>query len=163
MKLLVVRHATAVERGTPGIPDDERPLTPAGARRFRKAARGLAAIVPRPDLLLTSPLPRARRTAELAAAAWKRVEIREVAALASGDFDGLAAALADCPANSHVAIFGHEPHLSALLARLLGGSRDACLTFKKGGVALVELAGPLADGGSLVFFIPPRVLRRLAD
>ena len=163
MRLLIVRHAIAVERGTPGLADDARPLTAAGEKRFRQAARGLAAIVPRPDLLLTSPLPRARRTAELAAEAWRKVEVHDVPALASGDFDGLAAALADCPPDSHVAIFGHEPHLSALLARVLGGGRDERLTFKKGGVALVDLEGPLTGGGSLVFFIPPRILRRLSE
>ena len=63
MKLLLIRHATAVPSGTPGIPDDERPLTAKGKKKFRLAARGLARIVRRPDALLTSPLPRALETA----------------------------------------------------------------------------------------------------
>jgi phosphohistidine phosphatase SixA len=55
----MIRHAIAVPRGTPDIPDDERPLTKRGRRRFRSAARGLACLVKRPDFLLSSPLPRA--------------------------------------------------------------------------------------------------------
>ena len=77
MRLLIIRHAAAVERGTPGLGDDDRPLTPKGKSRFRAAAKGLARIVARPDVLLTSPLPRARQTAEIAArAARERVRMR---------------------------------------------------------------------------------------
>jgi len=74
VKLLLVRHAAAVPRGMPGIPDDERPLTPKGRAKFSAAAKGLARIARRPDVLLTSPLPRARATAEIAARAFKRIE-----------------------------------------------------------------------------------------
>ena len=74
MKLLLVRHAAAVPRGTPGIPDDERPLTPTGKAKFTVAAKGLARIAHRPDVLLTSPRSRARATAEIAARAFKRIE-----------------------------------------------------------------------------------------
>lgn len=162
MRLLVIRHAIAVPRGTPGIPEDERPLTPRGEKRFRQAARGLVRIVGRPDVLLTSPLPRARRTAEIAAEAWGKVAAQDLAALAGDDFEALAGALAKHPADATVAVVGHEPHLSALLARLVGTKQDERLAFRKGGAALFDLPGPLADGGRLVWFLPPRILRRLA-
>ena len=84
MKLLILRHAIAVPRGTPGIPDDERPLTAKGEQRFRRAARGLARIARRPDAILTSPLPRALRTAEIAGRAWRRLEPKPRTALAGG-------------------------------------------------------------------------------
>src|SRR5262245_23926901 len=70
MKLTIIRHAIAVPAGTEGIADDERPLMPKGRRRFREVARGLAEVCEPPDVLLTSPLPRARETAEIAAEAW---------------------------------------------------------------------------------------------
>jgi phosphohistidine phosphatase len=162
MELLIVRHAIAVERGAPGLSDDVRPLSPEGRDKFRTAARGLAEIVKRPDALLTSPLLRARQTAEIAAAAWGRIKPRELQALADGDFDGLGAALAELPAGALVAVFGHEPHVSDLLARLLGGAAPERLTFRKGGAALVELPAKLADGGRLIWYLRPRVLRALA-
>jgi phosphohistidine phosphatase SixA len=59
-------------------------------------------------------------------------------------------------------VVGHEPGLSALLARLLDADDPDRLTFKKGGAALVELAGKPAEGGTLLWYLPPRLLRELA-
>ena len=162
MRLLIIRHATAVPRGTPDMPDDERPLTKRGERRFRLAAEGLARLMKRPDTLLSSPLPRARRTAEIAAKAWGKVEVEEEPALAGGSYDEISTALSRFPSDSTVAIVGHEPDLSHLLARLLGSSKPERLAFKKGGAALVDVPGPLSEGGTLVWYMPPRLLRRLA-
>lgn len=161
MRLVIIRHAIAVARGTPGFPDQERPLTAKGSERFRQAAKGLARVVARPDALLTSPWLRAKQTASIAATAWGRVTPKETAALAGGSFEDQAAVLDRYPKDATVALVGHEPYVSELLARLLGSSAVGRLAFKKGGVALVDLPGRLADGGSLVSFLPPRVLRKL--
>lgn len=163
MRLLIVRHAVAVPRGTPGLPDPDRPLTPEGEKKFKKAARGLARILDRPDEILTSPWRRALRTAEIAAEAWGKLAPKQTEALAGGSFEGLTAVLESYPPNARLAVVGHEPWLSALLARLLGTPEAERLQFKKGGVALVEVEGRLADGGQLLLFLSPKVLRALAD
>jgi phosphohistidine phosphatase len=163
VRLLLVRHGIAVEPGTPGIPDDERRLTARGVRRFRKAARGVAQIVPRPDLLLTSPLPRAYQTADILAKAWGRITPKKTPALLGGSLQDLAAAIGTHPRDGWVAVVGHEPHLSALLAELLGSSHTERMGFRKGGCALVECGPSLSEGGRLLFFLPPRLLRRLPD
>jgi phosphohistidine phosphatase len=161
MQLLIVRHAIAVPRGAADIPDADRPLTAEGEARFREAARGLAKLVERPDVILTSPWLRARQTARIAAAAWGRLQPEETAALAGGSFAEQAAVLDRFPAEAIVTVVGHEPFLSALLARILDSRHEDRLTFKKGGAALVDVPGRLAEGGSLVFFLPPKVLRKL--
>lgn len=160
MKLLLVRHAIAVPAGTPDIPDDERPLTKRGRKRFRKAARGLARIVPPPDLLLTSPLPRALETAEIAAGAWGGVIPTPEPLLAAGQAADLIAALAARDAEDVVALVGHEPGISKLLAHLLGGTAE-CLPFKKGGAALLAMEPAESGRAHLVWFLPPRLLRKL--
>lgn len=162
MRLLLIRHAIAVPRGSGDMPDDERPLTPEGEKRFRKAAAGLARIASAPDEVLTSPLPRARRTAEIAAEAWGGSKIRDVGALADGSMAALLSLLSRYPASATVALVGHEPHLSDLLATLLGDGDADRLAFKKGGAACVEFDGPVRRGGYLRWFLPPRILRRLA-
>jgi phosphohistidine phosphatase len=162
MKLLIVRHAIAYPHGTAEYEDDERPLTPAGRRKFQEAARGLAEIVGRPDVLLTSPLPRARQTAEIAAAAWGDVAVTEEPALADDDIDAVLRVLDRLPRDARVAVVGHEPHVSALLGRLLGTDETERLAFRKGGVALVDLAGPPADGGRLEWYLRPKLLRKMA-
>jgi phosphohistidine phosphatase len=161
MQLLIIRHAIAVPRGTPGIPDPDRPLAPEGEKRFREAARGLARLVERPNALLTSPWRRAKQTAAIAAEAWGRLEPEETAALAGGSFEDQAAALDRYPGDATVAVVGHEPYVSDLLARLLGTRHEDRVEFKKGGAALVDVPGRLAAGGHLVFFLPPKVLRKL--
>ena len=162
MKLLLVRHAAAVPGGTPGIPDGDRPLTPKGKAKFTVAAKGLARIARRPDVLLTSPLPRARETADIAARAFKRIEPTIEPALAHGSLDGIVAVLGAHPAGATVAIVGHEPTLSALLARLLGAAHGERLAFKKGGAALVDLPDGPTGQGVLLWFLKPKVLRALA-
>ncbi len=162
MRLLVIRHAIAVPRGTPGIADDDRPLTPRGRRRFQKTARGLARIAARPDVLLTSPLLRARSTAEIAAKAWGRIKPTIEPALAGDRLPELLATLSAHPADATVGVVGHEPHLSALLAALLGGAASDRLTFRKGGAALLDLSGGPVEGGRLLWYLPPKLLRTLA-
>ncbi|MGH7321358.1 MAG: phosphohistidine phosphatase SixA, partial [Candidatus Rokuibacteriota bacterium] len=82
-------------------------------------------------------------------------------ALVSGSVDQLVAALSAFPEDATVVLVGHEPDLSALLARLLGNPESERLSFRKGGAALVDLAGPPAAGGRLIWFLPPRVLRSM--
>jgi phosphohistidine phosphatase len=160
MKLLLVRHAIAVPSGTPGIADEERPLTNRGRKRFRKAARGLARIVPRPDLLLTSPLPRALETAEIAAEAWGEVTPTTEPLLAGGPVADVIAAVFARDENGVVALVGHEPGISELLAHLVEAAAER-LPFKKGGAALVAMDDGSPGRGRLVWFLPPRVLRKL--
>jgi phosphohistidine phosphatase len=164
MKVLLIRHAPAVRAGRDGIRDHDRPLTPRGRRRFRQAARGLARIAGRPDILLTSPLTRARETAEIAAAAFKRVTPRIEPALGQDDVDVLVTALKKYRPDATVALVGHEPTLSALLAHLLrmpeGTDR---FIFKKGGVALVHLPDGPSMPGQLRWFVKPRILRSVGS
>ena len=161
MRLIIIRHAIAVPHGTPGIRDEDRPLTSGGEEKFREAAQSLARLVERPDALLTSPWLRARQTAAMAAAAWGDIKPKDTAALASGSFDEQAAVLDRYPNDATVAVVGHEPWVSELLARLLGSRRNDRLEFKKGGAALVDVPGRLAEGGQLVWYLPPKVLRKL--
>jgi phosphohistidine phosphatase len=161
VELLIVRHGAAVERGTPGIADDERPLTPDGERKFQKAARGIARVLDRPDAILTSPLPRARRTAELLAEAFGGPKLTETAALSYGSIEDLRKLLAGYAETALVAVVGHEPYLSDLLARLIDARGGGPLEFKKGGVALVELPEGPGHLGRLQWFAPPKLLREI--
>ncbi len=160
MKLLIVRHAIAVPAGTSRMADGDRPLTVKGRKRFKKVARGLADIVPTPDLLLTSPLLRARETAEIAGKAWG-VKPSPEPLLAGGSPEALLAAIAEHSKRALVALVGHEPDVSLLLAHVTGGVSER-FPFRKGGAALVELDDAKASSGRLIWFMPPRLLRALS-
>jgi phosphohistidine phosphatase len=113
-------------------------------------------------VLLTSPLPRARLTAEIAARAFEHVAPAIEPALAHSSVDGIVAALNTHPPDAKIALVGHEPLLGALLARLLGAAQGERLAFEKGGAALVDLPNGPAAGGRLRWFVKPRILRSLA-
>jgi len=164
MDVLLIRHAPAVRHGSGGFRDHDRPLTRRGRQRFRQAARGLARIAGRPDVLLTSPLTRARATAEIAAAAFKRVTPRIETVLGQDDVDALVTALKKYRPDATVALVGHEPTLSGLLAHLLGMHQgDDRFAFKKGGAALVHLPEGPSMPGQLRWFVKPRILRALGS
>lgn len=162
MTLLLIRHAPAARTGTDGLRDHDRPLTRRGRERFRCAARGLARIADRPDVLLTSPLTRARATADIAAAAFKRLTPRIEPALGQDDVDVLITALKKYRPDASIALVGHEPTLSGLLAHLLGMHQaDDRFAFKKGGAALVHLPDGPSMPGQLRWFVKPRILRSI--
>ena len=69
MRLSLLRHGIAADRGSPEYENDsERPLTPKGERRMRRIAKGIQASGLSYDLILSSPYLRAKQTAEIVAA-----------------------------------------------------------------------------------------------
>lgn len=163
MKLLLVRHAIALDRDTPGIADSLRPLTEEGVAKFKKAAKALSVMVT-PDVVLTSPYLRAKQTAEILARHWGAMPVQESDPLAEGLRSALEESLARLPASATVALVGHEPHLSDWTATWLGAENADAFAYKKGGVALIEFDEGVARGaGRLVWFLSPRVLRDLTE
>jgi phosphohistidine phosphatase len=161
--LYLVRHAIAEERG-PEWPDDTtRPLSTHGITRMRDVVRGLGTLKLPITRILTSPLVRARQTADLlhdGLASHPPVEILH--ALAAGATPAaVLTALSAQPAAEHLALVGHEPDLGHLAARLIGTRRP--IPFRKGAVCCIEIEGiPTPGAGALLWFAPPRLLRRLA-
>jgi phosphohistidine phosphatase len=164
--LYLVRHAIAVERGDPAFPnDDDRPLTPEGIHKFRLAARGLSELGMKLERIVTSPLVRARQTAEiLKEVAAKRAELNSAKELRpEAPFESTLEAV-NRYHNDSVAVVGHEPHLSGFTSFLLvGGGELAAIEFKKGAVArLVFPDRPAAGSATLEWLIQPGALRLLA-
>lgn len=164
IEVYLVRHAIAAERG-PNYPDDRlRPLTAEGVARFREAIAGLRSLDVAIDLILSSPLVRARETAELLAAGLPgKPPIENLDLLAPGGRIALVPdVLARHARRRHrwLGLVGHQPDLGDLGAKLLGAR--GTLEFKKGGVALIELDGATPGGpGTLHWMLAPRMLRKL--
>ncbi|HKU88188.1 MAG TPA: histidine phosphatase family protein [Steroidobacteraceae bacterium] len=163
MKVFLVRHAIAHDRNRKRWPNDAlRPLTPAGKQKFRKAARGLATVLPKSAALLTSPFVRARHTADLLAREMGRKKIVEVRELASGEPAHEVFTMLRARKDKAVVLVGHEPNLSTLLSACLNGHARLKIDFKKGGAACIEFTRRIEPGRAcLVWCIPPRVLRAM--
>jgi len=164
MDLLIIRHAIAFDRDRHRWSDDaDRPLSPAGIRRARKAATGLKQLTNRPQRLLTSPLARARQTAQILThvAGWPQAE--EVPEL-SPDEPALAVlALLARDRSKLIAVVGHQPGLGHLLATcLLGAGAALPIEMKKNAVACVSFErAPRAGHAALKWLATPRMLRAL--
>jgi phosphohistidine phosphatase len=162
MELLIVRHAIAFARSARRWPDDaERPLSPQGEARARKAALGLKRITQHPAQVLVSPLRRAQQTAAILTqlAGWPKAA--ECAQLLPGAApEGLLALLARSR-GGRVAVIGHQPALGRLLAACLpGGVGAAAFELRKMGVVLLAFPGAARAGrGQLIWLLPPRILR----
>jgi len=171
MQLLVIRHAIAEDKETfarTGRTDDLRPLTEEGRDKMRRVASGLRTIAPGVAVLATSPLVRARETAEIVAPALgvKRIETVDALRPERRYEELLDWLLARAPkaGSDAVAIVGHEPHLSGAVSWLMTGESDSRLELKKGGVCLVEFSGPPSTGeGTLLWLLTPSQLRRLDE
>ena len=149
-ELLLLRHGIAEERD--GIrPDAERALTAAGIQRTQQVVRRLRTFDLAADRLLSSPLRRARQTAEIAVAAGLAPSLALDAALAPG---GDPLPLLQGGDWQRLLLVGHEPDLGELACRLIGAPAGA-ITLKKAGLALLDLGG---EGVRLRLLLTPRLI-----
>ncbi|MFM1812771.1 MAG: phosphohistidine phosphatase SixA [Cyanobacteriota bacterium] len=163
LELLLLRHGIAADAADdaidPELADRARPLTPAGRRRTAAVLQRLLALDLACTQLFSSPLLRARQTAELALQAGLAPVLHEAPALAPGG--DAAGWLQQHSAGQRLngqrwALVGHEPDLSSLAAGLIGAAPGS-LQLKKAGVALLAWT-PEQSRARLLLLVPPRVL-----
>jgi phosphohistidine phosphatase len=157
LELWLIRHAEAVPRDL-DLEDSMRPLTPKGRRRFEQEVRGLVALGVSFDALHHSPWLRAAETAS-ALRPLVTGKILSTPDLARPPDERLLESLS----GERIALVGHEPWMSELLAWLVLGTREAAggFAFKKGGVAWLE-GEPRPAGMLLRALFPPKVLVELS-
>jgi len=161
-EIYVIRHGVAEERGEAWPDDTKRPLTPEGISRLRKVARGLINLGVSFEVVLTSPLVRAKQTADAIAGAFDaRPPIVTIDSLSPGSsYASLLLDLEKQSRRSRIALVGHEPGLGEFAARLAGSRHP--FEFKKGAVCRVDIETlPPAGSGALRWFLTPKILRAI--
>jgi phosphohistidine phosphatase len=134
--------------------DDERPLTKRGKKEMHEVAKFLARIKAKPSLIVSSPLPRASQTAEIAAEHLK-LKYRTDKLLAPGfGLNHLKRLFEKYPEKS-LMIVGHEPSFTETISALTGAS----LKLSKAGLALVDVDLP-SRKGKLLWLFPPRLAKK---
>jgi phosphohistidine phosphatase len=157
VNLYFLRHAIAVEPGEWQGPDEDRPLTKEGIARMRREARGIAGLSLELDAIVSSPLLRARTTAEIVA---ERVRLNDAVTLdarlgAGFTFECLREIVHDYKNASALMLVGHEPSFSIVVGSLIGG---AAVEMKKAALAAVSVRDAASLDGTLSFLLPPKVL-----
>jgi phosphohistidine phosphatase len=161
MKLYILRHGDAADHDDPRYATDAaRPLTPKGIKRTRQLANGLRQMEITFDVILSSPLVRAKQTAEIVARSLKlEKNLRFSHYLApDGAYVDVITQVENIRGRAEtVLLVGHEPLLSGLISLLCTGGPLLGLTFKKGGLARLEV-GQLKAGrcAMLEWLLTPR-------
>jgi phosphohistidine phosphatase len=162
MDFYIVRHGEAGKSLSSLRKDRERSLTATGRRQTENLAKFLQGLGLKFDEVVTSPLPRARETAELLVKGQRKVDLQVWEELRpEGDKEAMLSRLAKLGHNSKVLLVGHEPYLGVLIADLLG-AEPGTLVLKKGGIARVRITtfSPRAKG-EFRWLLSPRVLKRI--
>ncbi|HTT66786.1 MAG TPA: phosphohistidine phosphatase SixA [Gemmatimonadales bacterium] len=166
MELILIRHAKAESRDPNSWPDDDaRPLTAEGRAEQRATTRTMKKMGIKFDFLVTSPLLRARETAEIVAKGYRWPEAPQVADELGHGYAPAAVVklLAKFPPAASVALVGHEPDFSNLTAALVTRDGHLNIAVKKSGVVGIEFDGPADEGkGTLLYHLKPGHLRKLA-
>lgn len=157
MIVYFLRHAHA-EESDGRMPDAQRQLTERGIRHTRRLARMLKRMEVEPDRLVSSPLTRARQTAEIVSTVTGlKVEIRDE--LSPGfNLAGLQAITRSLGMDDSVMIVGHEPDFSKVMASLIGGGR---IIMKKGGLARIDVTAYQPLRGELMWLMTPKLFEQL--
>ena len=158
IELYLLRHAHAGDPVKWQGSDFDRPLSAKGRDQVERLGSHLAGLGFDADAIVTSPRIRARETADLFAAHFgirPVVDERLAEMLSPASIDGM---LTDAGDPSSVVLVGHDPDFSETLG-LLTGALD--IEMRKGAMARIDIARPLAAGtGVLRWLIPPELLRR---
>jgi len=149
--LYFLRHGKA---GSPRATDDDaRELTAGGEAALRAAAPLWRRLNLRPDVVLSSPFPRALRTAELFCEAIGGEPVADDRLRPGASWGDMGRLLADHPDARRVMFVGHEPDLSAAVVELTGA---ASVRMRKGGLACLEFYGiPEPGGGEIAWLLDP--------
>jgi len=166
MQLYLIRHAIAVDStGSAATLEGERALTEVGAKKMRKQAGALQQMGVTFDVVLTSPLVRARQTAEIVCEVLGCPDrVQRCDALAPGcAIDEVLEALRPYESTSSVALVGHNPDFEELASVLIGARTEAAIQFKKGGICRIDISqfDPYPSG-ELIWHLPPRLLRMIS-
>lgn len=153
MLIFFLRHGDASSDSRYG--DSERPLTDLGVRQATMVGTLLRRMDPAVELVLSSPLKRARDTASCVLAAVKNQQILISDFLLNGsDPRQLFEQLNTLKVQS-VLLVGHEPSMSEMISLLIGGNTNVEIEIRKCSVALVECPTPIQKGAGLLKFLIP--------
>ncbi len=154
MDLILLRHGKAEDSHVDG--DFARALLERGREQSRRAAHLLRSSGKLPSVVLTSPLIRARQTADefCHAAEIPGAVIQSWLACGMSPETAMAELVAFRDFK-RVMIVGHEPDFSHLIQWLLG-TTVGYIEVKKGSISCVSISPP-AQRGILKYMIPPKL------
>jgi phosphohistidine phosphatase len=165
MDLFVLRHGEAGKTIPSGSSDSKRPLTVAGEKEMAIISKALRKMGVRLDVILTSPLKRARQTADIVAKEFRaQNKLRQVRELApEGNKNTLYQSLTSFKEGTSLLLVGHNPYLSELVSEVVTNDSSVRLDLKKGGIVRIRIiaAAPKLKG-ELRWLLTPRLAKLIS-
>ena len=166
MNIHLLRHGIAAPLAEENdFRDEKRRLTPEGEIKLRRAAQGLKVLQVSFDLIASSPLIRARETAEVVAEVLKHkppIDIWDELE-PEGTPESVCSRLHAHFEKASLLLVGHQPSMGVLASFLLTGSSSRSLPFKKGSIFSLEVTElPPIGVGNLNWMLNSKMLRQIA-
>ncbi|MCX5970087.1 MAG: histidine phosphatase family protein [Coprothermobacterota bacterium] len=160
-----MRHGIAEPLSSTSPEDCQRPLTFRGKERTKEVAIGLQTLRVHPQRIASSPLVRCMETAQVVHSTLEveapLVQCEHLAP--AGDLGRLLLWLAEGEERVTLLV-GHSPDISRFASLLVSPSEEVGLPFKRAGVCRIDFPdAPALGEGTLCWFLPPRLLRRLGE
>ncbi len=160
MNLFLLRHGKAEDQNAITPDDFSRALVEKGHQQARNAARLLSASAMLPDIVLCSPLIRARETAEsFTQAATMPGPVMQTWLACGMSPETALSELRGFTDFKNVLIVGHEPDFSHLVQYLLGSAADS-VEIRKGSLTCLEVFPP-SRNATLRFLIPFKLAKHM--
>lgn len=165
LKLGFLRHSLTLKRDDKIFPDDDlRPLSKKGRKCIPHITESLLKIGFRPALIFTSPVLRARQTAEAVADVLKMSDksVKDLPALRyDTDVHVALRHLASLSWRGQILMVGHEPWMGEMISLLVSGRIGSGLSLRKCGFALLRCEALAAGRGRLEAFLSPDAVQQL--
>jgi phosphohistidine phosphatase len=164
MELLILRHGEAGNRSSSVNKDFGRDLTASGRTTMEDVASSIGGLKLVVDKIATSPLARAKESAEIIAKALKKEKDLEVwdELKPEGQTADLYRRLSKLKGESSILLVGHEPYLSGVISELISGSKGSRINLKKSGMARVVVNSlGTKPSGELKWLLTPRQMKRM--
>ena len=155
MTIYFLRHAEAEDLAES---DFDRKLTPKGLQQAAKVGKFCASHGLEPAVILSSPVTRARQTAEIVSKELGLEPSIEGWLACGMETSTLLARLAPHSASDSVMIVGHEPDFSTTIGELLGTPEPAAVLVKKASLTAIDAPWLEPGAGQLQFSIPCRLM-----
>jgi len=146
--------------------DFDRPLTESGRDDIETVAISLRDLHVDFDRIATSPLKRAKETAEIVVSQYESAPKLEIwdELRPEGSKQDVIQRLSRLRQDADILIVGHEPFLSSLVGEIISGGSTARIGLKKGGIAKIQIHSfAPKPSGELRWLLTPRHLKKMSS
>ncbi len=156
VRLCILRHGIA-EDAVAGQSDESRKLTDEGRRKTRQVMARARQVGLRPDVILTSPYPRAVATAEIAKEelGFPEAPVETARLVPYSKVFELWEEIRNYPYANELMVVGHNPLLGDLAAWLIG-ARGGAVAMKKSALAVIDTPHSSPPRGTLIWLLTPK-------